>query len=51
MIGQKYATLTNGQYLDKAFDFYSSGIRLQAHERTKIARSVILRNIEKDLEE
>jgi hypothetical protein len=41
LIASKYVTMTNAPYLDQCFDFYSAGIRLQAHERTKIARSVV----------
>lgn len=28
MIGSKYESMTNGEYLDPTFDFYSAGIRL-----------------------
>ena len=49
IIDTKYASMTNHQYLDPLFDFYSAGIRLQAHERTKIARSMVMVAYERDI--
>jgi hypothetical protein len=42
--------MTNAKYLDQTFDFYGGGIRLQAHERTKIARSIVMKQMEIDVE-
>lgn len=49
LIDSKYATMTNSQYLDATFDFYGAGIRLQAHERTKIARSIVMKQMEREV--
>jgi hypothetical protein len=48
IIGERYKTLTNGPFLDKTFDFFGIGIRLQGHERTKIAKSVVFINYENE---
>jgi len=48
IISTKYATLTNQEYLDPLFDFYSAGIRLRAHEREPIARDLVLIALERD---
>lgn len=51
LIGSKYTSMTNAVMLDQSFDFYSAGIRLQAHERTKISRSIVIQQMEKDVKE
>ncbi len=46
LIKNQYKTLNNGQLLNQAFDFYSCGIRLQAHERKKLFRDHMLMAME-----
>ena len=48
IIATKYATMTNQEYLDPLFDFFSAGIRLRAHEREPIARDLVLVALERD---
>ena len=48
IIATKYATMTNQEYLNPLFDFYSAGIRLRAHEREPIARDLVLIALERD---
>jgi hypothetical protein len=40
--------MTNNGYLDETFDFYSVTLRLQAHERKKIAKNSVLIKLEEE---
>lgn len=50
IIAERYKTLTNGPFLHGVFDFYGIGIRLQGHERTKIAKSIVFQSYEGERE-
>lgn len=43
---RKYASMTNADYLNEVFDFYGITLRLQAHEKKKIAKNLVLNHLE-----
>jgi len=45
LIRKKHAALTNHEYLDKAFDFYGMSFRLQGHEKTKLAKGLVITHL------
>jgi hypothetical protein len=48
LLRRKYIDMTNNGYLDETFDFYSVTLRLQAHERKKIAKNSVLIKLEEE---
>ncbi len=40
--------MTNQEYLDPMFDFFSAGIRLKGFERENIARDLVCIKLERD---